>query len=88
MVPASINADPINPVVSQEADDENQRVSNNSTTLETCECYECGEEIREKEGYFADGRRICDRCEYEWRVMEKPSAYYFDEKNETFDKMA
>jgi len=88
LVPASINADPINPVVSQEADDENQQVSNNSTTLETCECYECGKEIREKEGYLADGRRICDRCEYEWRVMEKPSAYYFDEKNETFDKMA
>ena len=44
MVPASINVDPINPVVSQEADDENQQVSNNSTTLETCECYECGEE--------------------------------------------
>ncbi len=88
MVPASINVDPINPVVSQEADDENQQVSNNSTILETCECYECGKEIGEKDGYLADGGHICDRCAYECRVMEKPSAYYFDEKNEAFDKMA
>jgi len=87
LVPASINVDPINPVVSQEADDENQQVSN-TTTLETCECYKCGEEIGEKEGFISDETRICNRCAYEWRVMEKPSAHYFDENNETFDKMA
>ena len=41
-----------------------------------------------KEGYLSEGGRICDQCAYEWRVMEKPSAYYFDEDNEKFDKMA
>ena len=43
MVPASINVDLNNPVISQEIDDENQQVSNNSTTLEPCD------ELKEKE---------------------------------------
>lgn len=42
----------------------------------------------EKEGYLSDGERICNKCAYELTVQEKPSAYYFDEDNEEFDKMA
>jgi len=53
-----------------------------------CECYECGKEMEEKEGYISEGGRICDDCAYEFRVMEKPSAYYFDDNNEKFDKKA
>ena len=57
-------------------------------TIENCDweavpMCECGKEIGEKEGYLCDGNRICDDCAY-----EKPSAYYFDEDNEKFDKMA
>jgi len=52
------------------------------------ECYDCGKEIGEKEGCLSDGHRICDRCAYELTVSERPSAYYFDENNEKFDKMA
>jgi hypothetical protein len=51
------------------------------------ECYDCGKEIGEKEGCLSDGQRICDRCAYELTVSERPSAYYFDENNEKFDKM-
>lgn len=36
---------------------------------------------------MSEGGRICDQCAYELRVMEKPSAYYFDENDEKFDKM-
>ena len=53
-----------------------------------CECYECGKEIGENERYLMDGERICNYCAYEWHVMEKPSAYYFDDNNEIFDQMA
>ena len=53
-----------------------------------CECFECGTKIDKKEGYLSEGGRICDICAYELRVQEKPSAYYFDEDNEKFDKMA
>ena len=52
------------------------------------ECFECGKEMEEKEGYLSDGNHICDDCAYELRVSEKPSAYYFDEDNEKFDNMA
>ena len=52
------------------------------------ECYECGKEVGEKEGYISEGGRICDDCAYELRVSEKPSAYYFDEDNKKFDEMA
>jgi len=51
-------------------------------------CYDCGKEIGEKEGYLCGEGRICDDCAYELQVSEKPSAYYFDENNEKFDKMA
>ena len=43
--------------------------------------------MEKKEGYLSEGGRICDQCAYELRVMEKPSAYYFDENDEKFDKM-
>ena len=52
------------------------------------ECYDCGVIIGEKEGCFSDGQRICDMCNYELTVSERPSTYYFDENNEKFDKMA
>ena len=55
---------------------------------EEFECYDCGVTIGEKEGCFSDGNRICDRCNYELTVSERPSAYYFDENNAKFDKMA
>jgi len=48
----------------------------------------CGTKIDKKEGYISDGQRICDNCAYELTVSERPSAYYFDENNEKFDKMA
>ncbi len=80
MVPASINADPVY----------------DFNTIENCdweavpvyECYECGKEIGEKEGYLCGEGHICDDCAYELKVSEKPSAYYFDEDNEKFDKKA
>ena len=80
MVAASINADPVYDFV----------------TIENCdweavpifECCDCGKEIGEKEGYLCGEGRICDDCAYELRVSEKPSAYYFDEDNEKFDKKA
>lgn len=55
---------------------------------EELSCYDCGVTIGETEGCFSDGQRICDRCNYELTVSERPSAYYFDENNEKFDKMA
>ena len=87
MVPASINVDPINPVVSQEIDDENQQVSNNSTTLKTCECYECDREVSKNERYLMNGERVCNYCAYKWRVMDKLSTYYFHGNDEIFNKI-
>ena len=80
MVPASINADPVYDFDTIE--------NCEWEAVPICECYECGKELSEKEGYLCGEGRICDDCAYELKVSEKPSAYYFDEDNEKFDKKA
>jgi hypothetical protein len=67
LVAASINADPVYDFV----------------TIENCdweavpifECYDCGKEIGEKEGYLCGNGHICDDCVCELQVSEKPSAH-------------
>ena len=88
LVTASINADPINPVVSQESTDEQKTIWVAEPVLEypewDYECFHCGSETEEHEGYLRDGECYCDSCAYDLFDQPKPKSKYTDEMWDNF----
>lgn len=89
MVPASINADPNTVTISQEIDNEEQ-LWVVEPVLEypewDYECFHCGKETEEHEGYLRDGECYCDSCAYDLFDQPMPKSKYTDEMWENFHK--
>jgi hypothetical protein len=87
LVPASINADPNTIAISQEIDNEEQ-LWVVEPVLEypewDYECFHCGTETEEHEGYLRDGECYCDACAYDLFDQPKPKSKYSDEMWENF----
>jgi len=89
LVPASINADPNTISISQEIDNEEQ-LWVVEPVLEypewDYECFHCGKEMEEHEGYLRDGECYCDSCAYDLFDQPMPKSKYTDEMWDNFHK--
>ena len=86
----SINNDPNNTVIN---DDDNLQKTTwvAEPVLEypeyKFECFHCGTETEEHEGYLKDGECYCDSCAYDLFDQPKPKSKYTDEMWEKFHKI-
>jgi hypothetical protein len=90
LVPASINADPNTIAISQEIDNEEKNTWVAEPVLEypewDYECFHCGKETEEHEGYLRDGECYCDACAYDLFDQPMPKSKYTDEMWANFHK--